>query len=296
MFYGLEVNERMEIDEGVFLAPYTKIVELGLINEREPFPWDDIPDYRELNAVALVRDLSWGPGIGPPMSGLDSFGTVPNVTFRYLDSHENHSVIFDFLTITTRHELTILSVDYYPDKSMEDIDPIYNRDLKPNFFTPPRLNTRKLFTEQDVAKLQGLLCVWAGYEQDRNILDLAIRRLASSISRKGRFELADRILDIAVALEIMYKLEGPEITYKLATRTAYFVGADAEQRHDLFKKIRSFYEVRSSIVHRGMARTHTGTFKNAADDGFELAYNTLSKLLDQGETPDWNKLVVTGEC
>ena len=60
---------------------------------------------------------------------------------------------------------------------------------------------------------------------DQGRLRLALSRLASSLSRSGPHAALDSIIDVAIALEAMYQV-GPELTYRLATRSSYFLGEE----------------------------------------------------------------------
>lgn len=69
-----------------------------------------------------------------------------------------------------------------------------------------------------------------------------IGRLAEALARDGRFAVEDRILDVAIALERMYELDGGEISHKLRTRAAWFIGADAESRVREIQAVKAFCE------------------------------------------------------
>ena len=129
-------------------------------------------------------------------------------------------------------------------------------------------------------------------------LELAINRLSSSIYRnRGRFRHQDRVLDAAISLEIMYQLDPPAITYKLATRAAHLLAKTEAERAEIFDQIHTFYAARSNIAHgatrKRKGKTKPTNFQKSADLGFKLASETLQALLENGEFPDWNKLVLS---
>lgn len=293
LFRGLKVEGRIKIGRGAFIASYDDIVKLGLLKAGENVPWNDHPDYRNKDVSALVRHLKWGPGITRPLSGSD-IGPTPEVTFPYLDNRENLGIIFDFLSIVTRQELEILSVQFRGAKFMEDIDanfPAYavtafsengmRRGISPR---------RDVLSVQEVNAFREFIHNWMNASSDLKI-DLAIRRLASSVSRKGLFRLQDSILDVSIALEIMYELDDPGLTYKLSTRAGYFLGIDAKQRIEIYDKVSKFYNARSYIVH-GERKRKRPDLEQAFVDGYDLARRTLSELLCQGNRPKWKELVM----
>ena len=124
----------------------------------------------------------------------------------------------------------------------------------------------------------------------------ALRRLTSSVARTGRFRLEDSILDLSIALEMMYSIDN-EMTYKLGTRAGYFLGNDALERNRTFDFVRRLYGKRSDIVHG--RQTVRAELEQISSEGLELARDTLLKLLRTEMTGDrnpfWNNLVMTGE-
>ena len=111
LFRGLQIERRFEIGEEAFIAPYGELVDGGLLRERKAFPEEDPADYRQLEVAGVVRGLTWGPGIRPPMTSTTPIGEViPDVSFPCLRDREGLGVIVDFLSVLTRSELDILSV------------------------------------------------------------------------------------------------------------------------------------------------------------------------------------------
>lgn len=121
-----------------------------------------------------------------------------------------------------------------------------------------------------------------------------VGRLAEALARNGRFAAEDRILDVAISLERMYELGGGEISHKMRTRAAWFLGADAEGRRRVFKSVAEFYGARSEIVHNRKRKASAERYRSAFDKGFEIAAGTLFKLLQDGPPGDWEELVVAG--
>jgi len=78
---------------------------------------------------------------------------------------------------------------------------------------------------------------------------LAIRRF-SSIYGRGIHQREDRILDAITTLEALLG-SADELTFKLSYRVASLLATDDEERVDLFESMKSFYRVRSRIVHGG---------------------------------------------
>ena len=145
-------------------------------------------------------------------------------------------------------------------------------------------------SETDAEVLLEMIRGWKGYQGDRgdrDRLELAMRRLAGLPSRAGRFDTEDRLLDTAIALETMYNLDAPEITYKLQTRAGYYLGKGEEKRLEIFQKVRDFYRARSALVHGSGGRRGVDVEK-ALSDGRQLARETLLALLRDGSVREWD--------
>ena len=138
--------------------------------------------------------------------------------------------------------------------------------------------------------------------KDRDITSLAVTRYSNALSRSGRFRQEDCILDIAIALEIVYGLDGGELTHKLSTRAGWYLGRDYEDRNQIRDIIKRFYNLRSCIVH---GRKTSRDCKNAMLEFTDL-YNqtrtivrqTILKHVDEGRIPRedrWNVIAMGGE-
>ena len=297
LFRGLGVDRRFEIAKGAFIAPYAEVAEQGLLRERREVPWENPPDYRQMKVAAIVRDLTWGPGIKPPISSKTPIGeSIPDMSFPCLGDRESLGVIFDFLSILTRSQLDILSIQYRGVDFMEEIEPNFRTGsttalVEANMMRP-FWTTAKSLEPEDADTIRNLLLDWSGGD---GITRRALRRLASSVARAGRFSLEDSILDLSIALEMIYSIDN-EMTYKLGTRAGYFLGCDAEERNRIFGVVKQLYDRRSDIVHG--RRTNIEELKQTSSEGFEVARDSLFKLLNTDITGDrhqfWNRLVMTG--
>ena len=122
-----------------------------------------------------------------------------------------------------------------------------------------------------------------------------VARLAEALARDGRFAAEDKILDIAIALERMYELGGGEISHKMRTRAAWFLGRNAKDRVQVMNSVAAVYAVRSAIVHNRKKKPSAEKYRVAFDIGFDIAARTLFKLLRHGPPGDWEELVIAGK-
>ncbi len=295
VFRGLSLSVEVEIAPGLEIIDYQHAVKRGLVEVEREFLEDPSQDYADMGALVLVRKMTWGPCLVRP----------PTFNHKYLKATLNFQwapgcgtgIVFDLLSVCTSQEIQILFTTCNAPEFV---------DLIPNFVSGTGMRyihseywTEKEFAEEHVEQLQNLLQLWLQFKSDkRETLELAINRLSSSIHRnRGRFWLQDRVLDAAISLEIMYQLEPPEITYKLATRAAHLLAKTETERADIFDDIYKIYAARSNIAHgvdrKRKGKKKTTNFQKSADLGFKLASETLQALLENGEFPDWNKLVLS---
>ena len=111
----------------------------------------------------------------------------------------------------------------------------------------------------------------------------------------GRFAVADRILDVAMALERMYVLDEGNIGRKLRSRTARFLRTDAtsEQTNQgqcegtLWRAIGHHSQSVAQVD--AVERVHS-----AFIEGFDLARQSLFKLLREGAPENWAAATCNG--
>lgn len=115
-----------------------------------------------------------------------------------------------------------------------------------------------------------------------------VTRLSEALARNGRFATADWIQDIAMALERMRVLDGNNIGSKLRGRTARLLGSDAASQKRIRDDVKELYDVRSDIVHNRLHRLTPERIHSAFVNGFDIARQSLFKLLREGPLADWS--------
>lgn len=121
-----------------------------------------------------------------------------------------------------------------------------------------------------------------------------IARLAEALARSGRFQVDDKILDVAIALEQLYQPDGDAISFKLRARAACFLETRADQRLRIFRDVDTLYKARSAIVHRRRKGMSEEAKTDAFRKGFNVARRTVVKLLRQGPPSNWDEAVIGG--
>ncbi len=310
LFYGLKLDRRLDIGDGAFLAPYEEAKaicgEFPFLNLRhlpagieQRHPLDEAPE----SIAALVRELTWGPAITSTEVESEK---ILNTRFRFSFEEEtmedpsstyqfprDHETVRDFLCIATGEQQISRRQYVRVDKWMEDLDPNVKFGWTSGGGWANDWWRENHFSEDSAEVFLEMVRAWRMYQDDRDRLGLAIRRLGGLPSRVGRFGTEDRILDTAIALETMYSLDAPEITYKLETRAGYLLGTNGEERIGIFRKVKDFYGARSALVHGSRARRKRIDLGKALSDGRQLARDTLLALLRDGSAPDWDRLVMS---
>ena len=235
LFYGFKVDARLDLGEGAFLAPYDDAKEF--CGEFPFLQFGHLPADIKLHhpladapksIAALVRELTWGPAITSTEVGTEKSLTThfqftideehiedPSSSYQFPTDHE---MLRDFLCVATGEQQVSPRQYIRADRWMEALDPnvkfgwTSGRSWVNDWWRENQLS------EDGARTFLELIRGWRTYQGDRELLGLAIRRLAALPSRAGRFGTEDRLLDTAIALETMYNLDAPEITYKLQTR------------------------------------------------------------------------------
>lgn len=305
LIWGLRSDCRLDIGTGVFLAPYA---EVAAIHGPHPFARDDeSPERASTTArrhrllrdspeqlTALVREFTWGPAVAQnsERSGLPIVRLSAAADEGVFPPMEDNERIRDLLTIATeRHQLS--GGRYVPvDRWLADIDPNYRFSWNSDSGSVSDWWQTTDLSSDSAQTFSDLVEGWARYQGDRKRLDSAIRQLATLYSRAGRSASSDRILDAATALEVLYGLSSPELTYKLRVRAGFFLRDTPEERQKTFDQMGKFYKARSAIIHGG-SRRRSPDPEDALSYGLKIARETLIALLRLGHAPNWDRMVMS---
>lgn len=76
-----------------------------------------------------------------------------------------------------------------------------------------------------------------------------IHRLAEAHRRDGRFSSEDRVLDLAIVFERLFKPRGRSLSRDLEKAAADLLGRNDKEKASIKEQMRHFYKVRSAIIH-----------------------------------------------
>ncbi len=303
VIYGLKLAGRIGLGNGAFLAPLDDrfISEEGFTDEEA----DKLKSYgagseefrnQSGGSSVFVRDLKWGPGVAPGSDGQNAEMAEISHSFPY-----GVETVVILLSIASRCPLATSARHIRAPAWMHEIHTI----SRFGGWSSATLRLDGWWEEQALSseaedRFERLMAAWPRFQfasdREHDAFMLAVWRLWRSFSRIGGWELQDRILDYAIALEILYRPDKNEVTYTLSTRAAWLLGKTPQQRRTIFDKVTRFYAIRSGIVHGSTSRKRKKipleSIEQACANGRELACDSLLELLERGRFPDWKALVL----
>ena len=139
-------------------------------------------------------------------------------------------------------------------------------------------------------------------EKDRKRIDLSLRRLRKS-KRQAGLNSSNAFLELGIAVEVLFS--GPdktgEISLRVATRGAWFLGSNYNDRKKIFRTLKWLYNLRSEVA-------HTSQFDNKVKgnspywpdnnpnyilkDATSLCEEAIKKIILQGGFPDFEQLTL----
>ena len=122
--------------------------------------------------------------------------------------------------------------------------------------------------------------------------DVAIERL--NLARR-RMKPGDQAIDGCICLEALLSGDGGqgELTHRVSLRTALVLGRTLQDRKDIFKRVKSFYTLRSKMVHGQVTGAQT-KYESIAADGLSLCLDALRAIIEAGVKPQPEEWEFTG--
>ena len=281
LFRGLHVESRYDFSDGLSLVPFEEarhFMSEGLVPSM--LRGNGVTDDGPIGAV--VSEVKWGPAFAPIGSGMEDDWPVWTESFR-----DDALVLVDLLAIT--HELRVVSAGWRTHGVERQIERLVGR--APSFaflgrYVSGRYEVTLKPPTTPAVSGDGLADCAQLYSQmprDDVSLRLALSRLASSLSRTGTHAAHDKIIDVAIALEVMYEIDATRGKGdQLSRRARNFLGQDREDNRWIDRTAQSTYKLRSDIAH-GTLPEDT---EQAYLDGLRLGRRTLAHLVRSGPPSD----------
>ena len=293
-FRGLHLEGKHDIGRGISIISFEEArqyISSDLMLRSLVGASDDI---REKPVGAVVWEAKWGPVFVPADNDMERDWPERPETFR-----DDALMLLDILAVT--HESAVVSPGWTTQGVERQVEHLVGR----NPFSSWMLGAQNRIDDFRIGasspsvsmdKLTECAELFSRLSNDDLRLRSALSRLAASLSRSGALAAFDSIVDVAIALEILYQA-GAEQTYRYGTRAAYFLEETTQGRKDVFDAVKKLYDTRSSIVHGRRRRDDDQSLQDAFQRGFDIARRTLSKLVVEGgpsESSDWDDLVIAG--
>ena len=293
LFHGPAVKERIDVAEDVALLPFEQVrafVDDEQVRGLAP-PGAGFHGYRSVGAAA--RTYRWRPAFhraGYERPG-DPHDAVP--------FHRRARVFLDLLAVAhTAPVLPLVELSHRIDRSGGRLLGREGGDLGwyqrgrsvqafDGFEATPGLDQAALADAREAFGNRAS-------ERFRRMAPV-VGRLAEALARDGPFAVADRVLDVGIALERMYVLDEGKISRKLRNRAARYLATDGPSQDSISKSALEFYAVRSDIVHNRLHRLTPERVHAAFRKGFDIARRSVFKLLREGPPKDWNAPGNAGE-
>ena len=293
LFYGLTLEEESDLADGMAIVPFEHVkafVDEEVVQELAP-AGAEVHGWRSVGGI--VRPFRWNPSFHRT-SDLEDAGLKPPGRFfqearTFLElisvAHGAGAPVLRLAELPNcidRSAAKLLGLErrgpgLYGSGSAHEFDGSADR---PRLAREALNQAREAFGNRTTGHHKAMAPI--------------VSRLAEAQARSGRFAGDDMILDVAIALEQMYRPEGSEIAHKMRTRVAWYLGTDAESRLRYMKATKEFYDMRSKIVHGGKKEVSAERRLEAFATGFDIARRTLFKRLRAGPPGDWDELVVAG--
>ncbi len=133
-------------------------------------------------------------------------------------------------------------------------------------------------------------------------LQIPIDRWIKSAANK---DFIDKIIDLGIALEALYLFDrdgNSELSFQFRLRASWYLGRDKADREMLIDEFKAIYTLRSKAVHIGelpqtvkIRKGESVPISEFIPKVQDLCRQSIIKILEAGEFPDWNSLILGAE-
>ena len=286
LFYGLTLSERIEVADGMVLLPYREVLRFVDQEIVEKFAPSGAGFHGWRAVGAAVRLFRWRPefqrraNLNKPMRPTPPF--FPEA-----------AALLDLLAVS--HATRVAPLATLSNRIDASAGRLLGRETQsPGFYQSWTAEGFSGFDECPSIRPEALAEAQEAFRSRESTryerMAPIVTRLSEALGRNGRLAVADRVVDVAMALERMHVLDENKIGRKLRSRTARLLGTDAASETRISESVRELYGVRSDIVHNRLHRLTPGRVHSAFVNGFDLARQSLFKLLREGPPEDWDRL------
>src|SRR5215213_1463507 len=164
--------------------------------------------------------------------------------------------VVDCLRLLRNEDIGVLALEVFPAERFTPwIRKTYEQQYQPELalFVPKRFSFEVQsgipLNDDELRELRSLFSSYSDVDLVKG-LRVALRRFRSSCERYDPFD-PERLLDIAFSFEAIFLNDGEnkELSYRLSSRVAMFLGNTIERRVEIFDTVKTLYNFRSKIAH-----------------------------------------------
>lgn len=248
VYYGAYFEDEVELGEEYVLLPFDQLsehIEMGWLEEvaAQQLTW------RRLEPVfGIVRRFSWRPKIGNLHNPPNAQTRIPPPLF-----HRWVAEFANLLSVSLSQRISWLATfeGCIPRRasgllgSLHDAAQIHKgRSISHLFSAFDKINAveaKQIELVKDLFRRRR--------ETEYPEMAAIVQRLAEAHQRDGRFSVEDKILDLAIVFERLFKPRGRSIRRDLERAAADLLAETDAEKASITEKIRHFYKVRSAIIH-----------------------------------------------
>lgn len=162
--------------------------------------------------------------------------------------------------------------------------PVYSRRT---YLNSPE--ARKVMKQEDLEKARDIQVARNSRAPDK-ALNTAIRWWMNTMRLESNH--IDPLIGTRTALEVLY-LNGvyAELKFRLATRGAWHLGRDLDERRSYHKALRELYDLASKAVHGGNIQ-YSSKRSEILSCGQDACRKGILKFLEEGRPADWNDMIL----
>jgi hypothetical protein len=282
LFHGAWVRDTVTLGEGYSLMPFSQLYEYIDREWLEDVAPDQLRNRHWQSVCAIVHQFRWKPEIRPPNSYNDRKVRRMPPSF---DSRVSEFANLLAVSIGAPFQWMMTFEGCVPRAASDLLGLIHNsgssrKGRSIGHLFDPFKEGQKVDIEAIRIAQQHSFKKGCGASAE---LAPVIQRLAEALGRDGRYASEDRVLDVAVSLERLFKPSGRSISLDLQNAIADFLGSGDESKTEIKNKVKHFYDVRSAIIHGPIdskkKRLRTEVIE-AFHNGFGLAREALMKKLE----------------
>ncbi len=292
LFYGLTLEERIEITDGMAMLPFEQVrafVDQNMVRDLAP-PGAVSHGWRSVGAV--VRPFRWRPVFRRTGYLEAQEANNPGPFFRQA------STFLQVLAVA--HTAPVLRLATLPHCIHRSAGRLLGRMNPGGSFSRGRsaqeFNGWEKCPDLAPEALAAASEAFADRKSERfGKMAPVMAWLCEALEGDGRFAAELRFVHVAKALERMYDLPERRISHTLQNRVSRYLGTDAESRERLKQSVKAFYDERSASVHNRKGKPYPQRNRDAFAKGFDIAKRTLFKLLDEGPPNNCDESEIAGQ-